>query len=626
MVVPSSFEPADLMTSKNSFANCSSSELGISNADILSALSSGKYQNLTKEECVDTYAVTYLAGRGTLIVLSSNLTTGNNSILYTGTGNEGARTGIMGLTGPYYPYEWMCHSLPGSSACTKANVKAALGNLTVVGSQASRPNWVVNAYTPIGRETFDANHFPPVSDWGDITADILTLSNHLEESGPETADELQSYLDNVANWKNGSWAADVTFHLDGSNCPAEFSTAKVSSKTYSFDGCLSLEADQYCQLFFSLPLALVVIGCNVIKVLCIFFAARIERAETLLTVGDAVSSFLTKPDLTTKGMCWVSRSDMTRLPQPWRRGRLLEGSYTPIRPVVESIRSDPQRLRGRMQWMQVPSGRRWAVTIISCSILLVAAGVLLDQAFSDDGIRLYGGSTDLAYLWKLGLGKVDPSTIIYSIELSLVGYILVANLPQLLISISYFFYNGTFTSMLSAAEYSRYGMHRKYLRVSWPRGKQRTTYWLSMPYRYSIPLLVVYAVLHWLVSQSLFYVNVLAYDLNHELTHYGVTTGLGYSPISIILAIIVGGVMLLGLIVIGTKRLKSRVPVAAGCSCVISAACHSNDEDAALKPVMWGEILEQDGAADDGSEGSKAGHCSFASEEVVIPSKRKQYA
>jgi hypothetical protein len=55
--------------------------------------------------------------------------------------------------------------------------------------------------------------------------------------------------------------------------------------------------------------------------------------------------------------------------------------------------------------------------------------------------------------------------------------------------------------------------HRKGLRVSEnPRGAQRSTYFLQLPYRYAIPLLIVSSAMHWMVSQSLFLVTVLRYQ------------------------------------------------------------------------------------------------------------------
>jgi hypothetical protein len=52
---------------------------------------------------------------------------------------------------------------------------------------------------------------------------------------------------------------------------------------------------------------------------------------------------------------------------------------------------------------------------------------------------------------------------------------------------------------------------RKTLRVSAPVGIQRSSYFVSMPLRYGIPLISTMSLLHWLVSQSLFVVATISY-------------------------------------------------------------------------------------------------------------------
>lgn len=79
-------------------------------------------------------------------------------------------------------------------------------------------------------------------------------------------------------------------------------------------------------------------------------------------------------------------------------------------------------------------------------------------------------------------------------------------MPQVLASIAYFLYNKILTYMLLTAEYNDYAEHCKPLRVSWPKGLQRSTYYSSLPYRYSIPLFVAHTALHGLISQRLFLV------------------------------------------------------------------------------------------------------------------------
>lgn len=207
--------------------------------------------------------------------------------------------------------------------------------------------------------------------------------------------------------------------------------------------------------------------------------------------------------------------------------------------------------------------------------------------------------------------------------------VLVANTPQFAVTISYYFYNNVLTTMLAASEYNSYGTKRRGLRVSWPREQtaQRSTYWLSIPYKYSLPLLVTYMALHWTISQSLFYVRILPYDLDLQISSDGATSSLSYSPVAILISILLGALMLAVLLVLALcRRHQSIIPLAGSCSVAISAACHSGvDEDSstsALREVMWGktETFPEGLVAED-----DFGHCSFSAKEVRQPDSQALY-
>jgi hypothetical protein len=143
--------------------------------------------------------------------------------------------------------------------------------------------------------------------------------------------------------------------------------------------------------------------------------------------------------------------------------------------------------------------------------------------------------------------------------------VLVANTPQFAVTVSYYFYNNVLTSMLASAEYDSYGVRRAGLRVSWPKKNtsQRSTYWLSIPYKYCVPLLVTYMALHWTVSQSLFYVLIVPYGPDLQIDSSGAASSLAYSPVAILVSIILGGVMVTGLLVMALFR-RYKVCLAAG--------------------------------------------------------------
>lgn len=272
--------------------------------------------------------------------------------------------------------------------------------------------------------------------------------------------------------------------------------------------------------------------------------------------------------------------------------------------------------------------------LYSCGTCLGVGAYLLEQA--DNGVGGDNSSVRVRYWWQLGFGTANPSIIDTNLlGLPIIAYVVIANSPQFIVTISYYFYNNVLTSMLAAAEYSSYGVKPKPLRVSWPKKDscQRSTYWLSVPYRYSIPLLVTYMALHWLISQSIFYVQILPYNLQQPPSDDFKVSALGYSPIAIFFSLIVGGIMVSALLGLGFfRRFQSEMPLAGSCSAAISAACHlpidDDTETAALGAVMWGETVSPPvWMVDPGGIGEgDIGHCSFTSKEVVRPSRKKLYA
>ena len=121
------------------------------------------------------------------------------------------------------------------------------------------------------------------------------------------------------------------------------------------------------------------------------------------------------------------------------------------------------------------------------------------------GLESQGEPTSFSGLWNIGFGSVASSTVIKlcgnpSNCSGTIPMVLLANAPQVFVSIAYFFCNNMLTVMSLAVEFNGYAAKRKTLRVSWPKGLQRSTYYLSLPYRYSIPLIISHIIIHWLVS------------------------------------------------------------------------------------------------------------------------------
>jgi hypothetical protein len=264
------------------------------------------------------------------------------------------------------------------------------------------------------------------------------------------------------------------------------------------------------------------------------------------------------------------------------------------------------------------------------------------------GLYYYGGyqldqvPLEFQEAWNLGFGKINPSTLVHGdgFPKDILSLVLLINAPQIVLTIVYFLCNGIFTSMLVASEYNDYSISRKALRVSWPKGKQRSTYYLSLPYRYSLPFMGMSTLLHWLLSQSWFLVKIRSFNVHGHFYSGDSVTTCCYSLAAIFLTLVIGGSAIATLPGTSLKMFKSGMPLASSCSAAISAACHPLDwdQDAALKPVMWGEVmaLAEDtesssfnGEADESERRweteTEYPHCSFSSGEVNTPDKNTKY-
>lgn len=190
--------------------------------------------------------------------------------------------------------------------------------------------------------------------------------------------------------------------------------------------------------------------------------------------------------------------------------------------------------------------------------------------------------------------------------------------------------------MCVAVEWSSYAIRRKSIRVSNnPQLAQRSNHFLSIPYRYAIPLIFLSITLHWLISESLFMVGIEAWDSKMQRDPSNDIITCAYTPVAILSSIFVGGFMFISLVGLSRQRLDSAMPVAGSCSLAIAAACHpkfdpnlhggqnegeldserEDEQHMGLLPVQWGAV-PVDGPL---------GHCSFTSGDVGMPEKGKEY-
>ena len=227
----------------------------------------------------------------------------------------------------------------------------------------------------------------------------------------------------------------------------------------------------------------IVIFCNFMIALCLCLILRHQHSPPLVTTRDAIESFLRHRDLTTENMCLANKHSFA---------------------AKDGDGSTRTYLKRSHRWFSSASSRRWLTCNLLCISTIIVAGTLLRIGLQNDMLA----SRNISYLWHLGFGAVTSESMVaweFFGSRGLILGVLVANSPQALLSFLFLFltYNGLYTCMLMAGEWSDYAHKRKPLRVTSPVGAQRSTYRLQLPYKYGIPLTVLSGTLHWLVSQSL---------------------------------------------------------------------------------------------------------------------------
>jgi hypothetical protein len=157
-----------------------------------------------------------------------------------------------------------------------------------------------------------------------------------------------------------SWMCNSSFHnpspKSAHSCPSfidRIATAVEDWEPFGqglkVDRCLSEKVPETCSLQFSLYIMLIVIFCNVAKTIIMAITAYKLKWDPLITIGDAVSSFVVYSDEYTKGCCLLSAQKAKQM--EWQSHRR-----------DDSLTSLPWKAEKR-RWYHSASSRRWYLTI-----------------------------------------------------------------------------------------------------------------------------------------------------------------------------------------------------------------------------------------------------------------------
>ena len=155
-------------------------------------------------------------------------------------------------------------------------------------------------------------------------------------------------------WVCASSATEWTQDCQISTIEADSSRWEVWG--YPIVYCLSQQVEEICRFEFSMQLLIAVILCNLIKAICMAITIWQQKVPTLVTIGDAISSFLDSPDPTTIKHCMMSRIDVVR--GRWRRQKRSPVELTSSQDLLSRAWSPKQK-----RWFSAASGRRWFICI-----------------------------------------------------------------------------------------------------------------------------------------------------------------------------------------------------------------------------------------------------------------------
>ena len=134
-------------------------------------------------------------------------------------------------------------------------------------------------------------------------------------------------------------------------------------------GCKSEIIEERCKVQFSLGIMIAVICCNLVKACAMIMTFVRSREPTLVTLGDAIDSFLRISDPTTRGICFADRRFIDR---EWTRG----------------WRTGPRqwKQKGAQRWSTNVSKARWITCNLFFGITIMVCTGLLQSAIQRDGI------------------------------------------------------------------------------------------------------------------------------------------------------------------------------------------------------------------------------------------------
>ncbi|KAK7965137.1 hypothetical protein PG988_010141 [Apiospora saccharicola] len=316
--------------------------------------------------------------------------------------------------------------------------------------------------------------------------------------------------------------------------------------------CLAEPVERICHVGVSTTLLLAVSVCILIKTAAAVTATCVlggRNHEPLVTTGDAVQSFLCRPDPVTARRCLLGQRDARREEEQAHK-----------------------RFKGPRQWL-APQHRRWAVVpwpVWATSYVLFAIGISIMATFLHRSV----GEVGLHGSFLEG----DRNAFARS-KFTFTQGVLAANSPQLLLSFFYLAYNSLFTRLQMAREWFHFATEYRPLRVTDPK---------------LCPIDHVSIFLHWMLSNTLYlFISEGGYfgtenfpsGNNNGVLPPNTAVAVGWSMYSLLTLLIVECILITIPVFLSFQKLPVGMVNVGSNSLAISASCHASARTMAGRPI-----------------------------------------
>lgn len=148
--------------------------------------------------------------------------------------------------------------------------------------------------------------------------------------------------------------------------------------TQQVDYCLSQRVEDQCRLQFAVPIMIVVLICNLVKLAAMAVILWKCREPAFVTLGDALDDLLDRPDPYTVGMCIVAKQDFENGAWPVSKAR----RWSPKRHFrCEGVGARRWIVTNTVQVLL--SDDRMSANLCRCAVAVISLSVLLRFAIAN---------------------------------------------------------------------------------------------------------------------------------------------------------------------------------------------------------------------------------------------------